>query len=160
MRQPFQVLVYPVRTAGSRWEVLLLRRSASRGGFWQGVTGGVEEEEDLVEAARRELYEETGLAPFALEQIDYSYSFPVEEEWRHLYAVGVEEVVEHVFLALVDGQQEPTITWEHDNWQWCSFRQALGILTWPGNIEALKRCERFVKARSPKTQGTAPEENR
>jgi 8-oxo-dGTP pyrophosphatase MutT (NUDIX family) len=160
MRQPLQVLVYPVRTAGSRWEVLLLRRSASRGGFWQGVTGGVDEEEGLVEAARRELYEETGLAPFALEQIDYSYSFPVEEEWRHLYAVGVEEVVEHVFLALVDGQQEPTITREHDQWQWCSFHQALGLLTWPGNIEALKRCERFVKARSPKTQGTAPEENR
>jgi 8-oxo-dGTP pyrophosphatase MutT (NUDIX family) len=160
MRQPFQVLVYPVRTAGSRWEVLLLRRSASRGGFWQGVTGGVEEGEALVQAARRELYEETGLVPFALEQIDYSYSFPVEEEWRDLYAAGVEEVVEYVFLALVDEQQEPTITWEHDNWQWCSFRQALGILTWPGNIEALKRCERFVKARSPKTQGTAPEENR
>lgn len=151
MRQPFQVLVYPVRTAGSRCEVLLLRRSASRGGFWQGVTGGVEEEEGLVEAARRELYEETGLVPFALEQIDYSYSLTMEDEWRHMYAAGVEEIVEYVFIALVDGQQEPTITWEHDKWQWCSFHQALGLLTWPGNIEALKRCERLVKARSSAT---------
>jgi dATP pyrophosphohydrolase len=94
MRQPIQVLTYPVKTAGSGREVLLLRRTASRGGFWQGVTGGVEEGESLVEAARRELYEETGLVPFALEQIDYSYSFPVKEEWWDLYAAGVEEIME------------------------------------------------------------------
>jgi 8-oxo-dGTP pyrophosphatase MutT (NUDIX family) len=148
MRQPVQVLIYPVRTAGSRWEYLSLRRTASRGGFWQGVTGGVEDEEGLVEAARRELYEETGLVPLALEQIDYSYSFPVEEEWRDLYAAGVEEIVEYVFIALVDGQQEPALTREHDQWQWCGYDQALGLLTWPGNIEALKRCERLMKARS------------
>ena len=151
MRQPIQVLIYPIKTAGSRWEVLLLRRTASRGGFWQGVTGGVEKGESLVEAARRELDEETGLVPFALEQIGYSYSFPVEEEWRDLYAAGVEEIVEYVFIALVDGQQEPTITLEHDQWQWCSYHQALGLLTWPGNIEALKRCECLMKARSPAT---------
>lgn len=145
MRQPVQVLIYPVRTVGSRWEVLLLRRAASRGGFWQGVTGGVEDGEGLLEAARRELYEETGLVPSALEQIDYSYSFPVEEQWRHLYAAGVEEIVEHVFIALVDRQQEPTLTWEHDQWQWCGYDQALRLLTWPGNIEALKRCQCFLK---------------
>jgi 8-oxo-dGTP pyrophosphatase MutT (NUDIX family) len=150
MRQPIQVLIYPVRTASSRWEYLLLRRTASRGGFWQGVTGGVEDEEGLVEAARRELLEETALVPSALEEIDYSYSFPVEEEWRGLYAAGVEEVVEYVFIARVDGQQEPTLTWEHDQWQWCRYDQALGLLTWPGNIEALKRCERLMKARLPR----------
>jgi dATP pyrophosphohydrolase len=150
MRQPVQVLVYPVKTADSGWEVLLLRRTASRGGFWQGVTGGVEDEEALVEAARRELVEETGLVPSALEQIDYSYSFPVEDKWRYLYAAGVEEVVEYVFLALIHGQQEPTITREHDQWRWCTWDQALELLAWPGNIEALKRCERLVKARVPR----------
>ena len=62
MRQPIQVLIYPVKTVGSKWEYLLLRRTASRGGFWQGVTGGVEEDEGVVEAATRELFEETGCA--------------------------------------------------------------------------------------------------
>lgn len=76
MRQPVQVLVYPLKTTDCGWEYLLLRRIASRGGFWQGVTGGLEEGEDLVKAAERELLEETGLVPSTLEQIDYSYSFP------------------------------------------------------------------------------------
>ncbi len=147
MRQPFQVLVYPAKTVGSRWEYLLLRRIASRGGFWQGVTGGVEEDESLVEAARRELFEETSLVPSALEQIAYSYSFPMQDEWRDIYAAGVEKIVEHVFVAIVDGQQEPTITWEHDKWQWCGYNQAMGLLTWAENIEAMKRCESFLKAR-------------
>ena len=146
MRQPFQVLVYPTKTAGSGWEYLLLRRIASRGGFWQGVTGGVEKDEGLAEAAMRELVEETGFVPSVLEQIDFSYSFPMQDEWQDMYAAGVEEIVEYVFVAFVDGQQEPTVSSEHDKWQWCSFNRALELLTWPGNVEALKRCDCFVKA--------------
>jgi len=146
-----QVLVYPVRNAGSDWEYLLLRRvpvpSLGLGGFWQGVTGGVEEGEDLVEAAMRELAEETGFVPSALEQIDYSYSFPMQDEWREIYGVGVEKITEYVFVAFVDGQQEPTISREHDRWQWCSLNQAMELLTYPGNIEALKRSDSFLKAR-------------
>jgi lipoyl(octanoyl) transferase len=145
MRQPFQVLVYPARVAGNDWEYLLLRRVPSRGGFWQGITGGVEEGEDLAVTAMRELAEEAGLVPSALEQMVYSYTLSMQDEWRELYATGVEEIVEYVFVALVDRQQEPTLSWEHDAWQWCSLDEALELLTYPGNVEALKSCDRFVR---------------
>jgi dATP pyrophosphohydrolase len=96
---------------------LLLRRVASRGGFWQGVTGSVEGGEDLAEAARRELMEETRLVPSLVERIDCSYSYPVEERWRHLYAAHVEKIIEYVFVAYVEGQQKPIIDLgEHDKW--------------------------------------------
>lgn len=148
MRQPTQVLIYPVRCAGSDLEYLLLRRVASRGGFWQGVTGSVKEGEDLAEAARRELIEETGLVPSRLEKIDYSYSFPLEDQWRHLYAADVERITEYVFVAYAGVQQEPVIDpAEHDEWRWCRFNEALGLLTWPENVEAMKRCDSFVRAR-------------
>jgi dATP pyrophosphohydrolase len=146
MRQPIQVLVYPVKATKDNLEYLLLHRIASRGDFWQGVTGGVEEDEEILEAARRELIEETGLVPSAMARVDYAYTFPVTDRWRHLYAEGVTEITEYVFIARVDDLQEPVIdTHEHDRWEWFAFNLALDLLKWPGNIEALKRCDNFLR---------------
>ena len=62
MRKPIQVLIYPVRLIVYYQQYLLLKRVADRGAFWQGVKGGVENGESLLEAARRELVEETALS--------------------------------------------------------------------------------------------------
>lgn len=141
MRQPIQVLVYPVRrTAAGNWEYLLMRRISSRGGFWQGVTGGVERNEDLFEAAARELIEETGLVPSDFQTIDYSYSFPVEDRFRYLYPSGTGSITEHVFMARITDEREPKLSEEHDQYRWCKFNEALSLLRWPENIEALRRC--------------------
>jgi len=150
LRQPLTVLVYPVRPAGDgrSWEYLLLRRTSEREGFWQGVTGALEYSESLEEAAQRELLEETGLIPDELVKIDYCYTFSLEDRWRHLYPSSVAEITEHVFLAFIHTNAEPKIDpKEHDRWTWCSFEEALRKLRWPGNIEALRRCEEVVKAK-------------
>lgn len=48
---------------GADWRVLLLRRRPEQGGFWQGVSGGVEASDaHLAAAALREIHEETGFA--------------------------------------------------------------------------------------------------
>ncbi len=152
MRQPVQVLVYPARAAGDDWEYLLLRRvpvpALGLGRFWQGVTGGVEEGEGLAEAATRELAEETGLTPSVLERVDYTHTFPMQDEWRAMYGPGVEEITEHAFVALVDGQPEPTVSREHDMWEWCGLSQAIGLLTYPSNVEALKRADSLLRSRA------------
>ncbi len=98
----------------------MLRRVPERGGFWQGVTGGVEEGERLIDAARREVLEETSLCPHTITPIDHSYTFPLEERWKRLYPEDVHEIVEHVFIAHTD-EATPTLSDEHDAWRWCGL---------------------------------------
>jgi lipoyl(octanoyl) transferase len=68
------VSVVPVGRDG---RILLLRRNASRGGFWQQVTGRIEPGERPEDAARRELREETG-ADVAVEPLGYRHAFALD----------------------------------------------------------------------------------
>ena len=59
-RAAFNVAVYPYRQmANGTFEYALLQRSDA--GFWQGVSGGGEDEETPLAAAQRETFEETGI---------------------------------------------------------------------------------------------------
>ena len=124
-------------------EYLLLHRITKEGAFWQGVTGALEEEETLLQAAAREVLEETEFRPTEIRSLDFSYRFPVIDEWRESYGPGPDEVVEHVFVAEVDGS-DPTLSWEHDDWGWHTPAEAVGMLKWPNNVEGLRRCEAFL----------------
>jgi dATP pyrophosphohydrolase len=124
---------------------LLLHRVALFDSIWQGVTGGVEDDEELLETAARELFEETNFTSSAIRQVPFSYSFPLSEQWRYLYAAGVETITEYVFAAPVDRQLAPVIDpREHVGWGWFGYDQALARLTWPDNIEALRRCQTLI----------------
>jgi len=148
MRQPIQVAIYCFRQNDNEREFLLLHRIPSGGGFWQGVTGGVEDDEDCHTAASRELKEETGFTPASLEQVDYSYSFPVPHDMRKLYEQPVDMIDETVFVAEIDGQTEPVLDpIEHDAWKWCTYEVALQKLYWPGNRESLKHCREYLQTR-------------
>jgi len=148
---PLSILVYAVAPASSGHEYLLLRRIEPQGGFWQGVTGAVEPGEALDEAAIRELTEETALAPIRLLAVNYQYTFPIRI--RSAGRSHLQHVTEHVFLALLSAKVDPTIDpSEHDAWDWYSYEEALLWLRWPGNIEAIRRCERLVNPAAPDPQ--------
>ncbi|MBF8262043.1 MAG: hypothetical protein HW376_1572 [candidate division NC10 bacterium] len=145
---PLSILVYAVAPAPTGHEYLLLRRIQSQGGFWQGVTGTVEPGEALDEASIRELTEETALAPIRLLAVNYQYTFPLQI--RSPGRSRLPETTEHVFLALLNAQVDPTIDpTEHDAWDWFPYEEALKWLRWPGNIEALKRCEMLFNSAGP-----------
>ena len=148
-RIPIQVCVYLFRQGEGGREYLMLHRSEKAGVFWQGVTGAPEEGETLLEAAAREVLEETGFKPAEILPIDFTYRLPVLDHWRESYGPGPDEIVEHVFVAEVDGD-EPTLSWEHDAWEWHAPEEAVRILKWPNNVEGIWRCEEFLGAgRSP-----------
>ena len=58
---------------------MLLKLNAETGGFWQPVTGGVEQGESIASAAGRESDEETSL-PFTGEPVPVGYEFEFEKK--------------------------------------------------------------------------------
>jgi dihydroneopterin triphosphate diphosphatase len=112
------------------------------GGFWQGVTGAPEGEETDVEAAVREVFEETGFR-VRVEPLDFRYELyrrpETEQQWLELYGPGIDAVPEDTFAAEAPPGIDPTLApSEHDDFRWCSFDEAEALLKWEENKQALR----------------------
>ena len=131
-------------------EVLLLER-ADHPGFWQSVTGSLDDEkEPLVAAACREVFEETGfaIAPDAMEDWGFSQNYEIFAHWRHRYAPGVTENTEHVFSSQVSRQSAVRLSErEHLRWKWLSLEDAAeACFSWT-NAKAIRELGRRQFAR-------------
>ncbi len=90
-RRPVSVLVVVVANNG---EVLLMRR-AKPFDFWQSITGSLQAGETHAQAARRELFEETGLTDEGVLQYSgVSRQFLIDTRWRDRFEPGAIENVE------------------------------------------------------------------
>ncbi len=123
--------VYPVRRTASGLELLTLRRAAGGRcpGSWESVHGRIETGERPVEAALRELQEETGLAPIALYNLSRVESFYLHRQ--------DEIALIPVFAALIESEAEPVLGPEHDLMAWLPFGDAAARLAWPRERRAL-----------------------
>ena len=122
-KQPVSVLVV-IHTP--ELDVLLLERAAHPG-FWQSVTGSREGDEALIDTARREVGEETGIDTEQHQLTDWriTNTFEIFEQWRHRYAPGVTENTEHVFGLLVASKLDIiTAPDEHRDWTWMPWQAA------------------------------------
>ncbi len=108
-------------------QVLMLER-AGWPGFWQSVTGSIDHvHEPLVETARREVLEETGIdtSLYRLEDWGIENSFEIFKQYRSRYAEGVTHNLEHIFGLELPGvlpvRLEPT---EHLRYEWLPWKEA------------------------------------
>jgi dATP pyrophosphohydrolase len=124
--------VYVLRDTPADPAILVLRRSnAGRSpGTWEAVHGAIEAGETAVQAALRELGEETGLAPERL----YNAS-RVEAFYRHAQD---EVALIPVFVALVARDAAVRVSAEHDAFEWLAPTDALARVTWPRMRRALE----------------------
>jgi len=116
--------------------VLLLKRRAERGGFWQILTGRIEPGESPLQTAAREVHEETGFSPRLdeIRELGYAHGFALGGRVPPLFAR------ETAFAATVSG--EPRLSDEHDEHRWCAPDEALQLLPFAG----LRRAVRLSQA--------------
>src|SRR6185503_19154811 len=108
-KQPRSVQVVVFSEREEKRLYLLLKRVSSHGGFWQSVTGSLEDGETHPQAAVREVREETGFTVQEHELIDLGLTnvFEIAEQWRPKYAPGVTRNEEVCFaLSVQQGRVE------------------------------------------------------
>jgi 8-oxo-dGTP pyrophosphatase MutT (NUDIX family) len=135
MRLPIQVEAIIYRRNGDTVEYLLLKRLPDRNGFWQPVTGGLEEGETRTEALRREIEEETGIKNL-IRVIEGLYYFEFSDpNLNQEYVYGVE--VSSTEEVVLDGK-------EHSEYKWCGIKNALQLLHWKENKKALEKLNKIL----------------
>ncbi len=117
---------------------LILKRSPSKGAFWRPVTGGVHHHESPNEAALREVEEETGLKKIrTLIDSKYTFSFTLQSG---------RVLEERVFLVEVEEMVNIVLSDEHTEYQWLAIEDAVFLLEWDSNKEALWHCDRLLRS--------------
>jgi 8-oxo-dGTP pyrophosphatase MutT (NUDIX family) len=128
--------VYVIRVTGKAWRVLALQRAEGTRspGSWETVHGRIEPGETPVAAARRELFEETGLEPERL------YSVTVNPFYLH--QTGAVQLAV-VFAAFVETSEVVTGD-EHQAFEWLTVAAAGKRFTWPRETEALGHIRKLL----------------
>ena len=134
MRKPKNVLVFLYRYNNGIEYCLFYR---SNGEFWQGLSGGVEDLEELEDTVKREVYEETGIVVNNMIKLDTISSIPgiyVNKDFN--YENNIYVVYEYGFGVLIDNE-DIRLSSEHKEYKWVSYDEAIKLLKYDSNKTAL-----------------------
>jgi len=126
-----QVEVIVFKIVNDKILFLLLKRNEQKGGFWQPVTGGVHDGENLSDAVKRELLEETGIK-------DYIHIY----DNIHYFEFNTDEfgtLKEYVFGMRIKDSDDAKLSPEHTDMRWCVFEEALDLLKYDSNKVGFKK---------------------
>ena len=132
------IMVFLYKWENGELRFLLLKRNSTLGGYWQPVTGFIEEPETNREAALRELGEETGI-------VDYERI----TDPKHFFLIDMHGIQCSVYVLAVEVSDPPTIkiSYEHTEHQWLSYQNARNVLYWENNVETLDKLHTLLMAK-------------
>ncbi len=136
------------RKQNDAYEFLLLKRIPEKGGFWQPISGGLEEyDKTKLEGCYRELFEEIGaddkdvLNVYENVYMFSMYNVEIDGEVR-------DKLDEYVFGFEIDPEHEVTfdknIYVEHEDYIWTDFDTAIEMLKWDNNKDAFRELRKIL----------------
>lgn len=144
MRKPIQVLVLPYRHCKNKIQFALFKRADLNA--WQGIAGGVEEGESVLEACKREAKEEAGI-PFDADfiKLDSKSTIPVNFiNGNYLWGKETFNVIEYCFGVCVD-DIDIVLSEEHTEIFWTNYEEAITMFKWDSNRNALWELNERIK---------------
>lgn len=124
--------------AGKEPKFLLLKYKT----YWGFAKGIIEPEESIEETARREIREETGLG-----NLEIIPGFRHVQRW-FFRAEGALVSKEAVFLLAKAAEEQSKyvkISFEHEDFAWLGYEEALKYIKIKNNKEMLQKAEEFIK---------------
>ncbi|WP_379317787.1 NUDIX hydrolase [Paenibacillus puldeungensis] len=137
-RAPFQILVFPYIKISETNSILYAVFRRSQEGYWQGIAGGGEEGETILDAAKREAFEEAEIPTSCkYKKLDSSSMLPVIDVVSDfLWGLDTYVVPEYSFGVEV-GVKELLLSSEHKEFKWVTYEEAINILKWDSNKTAI-----------------------
>ena len=136
MRRAEEVLLVVHRLAASGPEYLVLHRVPERGGYWHLAGGGLEDDESVEVAGRRELAEGTRLdEPLRFEVLPLVLG----------YHDGTEQIAVHFCAVEAPPGWEPVLDEEHDDLRWLPVSEAAALVHYPEPRQGLEAVSRLLE---------------
>jgi dATP pyrophosphohydrolase len=130
-------------------EFAVLKRSDA--GYWQFVAGGGEDDETPLKAAQREIKEEVGIdASGRIVKLESMATVP-RTHFADADSWGGDIFVIPEYCFAVDvGKNVLTVSCEHTELRWVGYEEAMSLLKWDSNRNALWEVnERLKKTGTP-----------
>ena len=136
MRKQKQVLVFLYRkNEDENYEYCIFYRDKLK--FWQGISGGVEDDESLIETVKREVFEETGIIVDDIYQFSTVSSIPVVDVMGEFFWGNDVYVVPEYSFGVPLENYDIHLSSEHREYKWCLFDEAYEKLKFDSNKTAL-----------------------
>lgn len=137
MRKPIQILVFPYRKGhdNCQYEYCLFLREDLK--VWHGIAGGVEDDETIEKSVQREVFEESGLPTNSkLIKLSSFATMPSINITGTKWGKKIYLVYEYSF-GVEAGNNDIVLSDEHINFKWCTYKEAIKLLYWDSNRNAL-----------------------
>ena len=136
MRLPKQVLIILYRVKNEKIEYCIFKRRDLQ--VWQFVAGGAEDfDKDIIESAKRELFEETSITDIELEKLEITTKIPVVNVVKDfMWGKDVFYSEEYSFAVNITNKKIQ-LSNEHTEYKWVDYKEAKSLLRYDSNKSAL-----------------------
>ena len=146
MRAPFQILAIPYKIENGNPIYCVFHRADFD--QWQFIAGGGEDDETPAQAAKREIFEESGIYADSIIQLQSMCYIPTDifpEKYLRNWSEDTYVVPEYSFGFLCSG--EIVLSHEHMEYSWLTYDEAIKKLKWDSNRTALYELNCRLKSR-------------